>query len=375
MKTESFEKCSRPHETPILKALPFNEGNMLSNPVKTFHFRGITKSLSIRFFALLFLFFGLLFTVSAGEIIQDDPVDKIYVITKNDGSRFVGKIISQDAREVLLETKELGQVFIPRHEIREIREVAAGEIGKEGFYTPAEVFSTRYFITTNGLPIARGETYILWNLFGPDFQVGIRDNLGVGVMTTWVGTPIIGSIKYSIPLENKWSAGLGLLAGTGSWGMPELGIILPYAVITHGDRVKNINFSFGYGGVTYKDEEINLLGHYVDKQKSEGNFLMSLAGMTKLGEKASFVFDSFIVPRFGTYQTTEFYEIYNNATGEYTSGYKNVTKDKKSIWILVPGLRFQTNPKTAFQFGFAGVRAEGEWFPLPFPMVQWFRKL
>jgi len=367
MKSKSFQKSTISHDNAFKQDYMSKKRNMLSIRLKSPDFGMITRIINIRFLSLLIFVLGAFCTLSASESVQDDPVEKIYVLTKNDGSRFVGKIISQDAREVLIETKELGQVFIPRHEIREIREVAAGEIGKEGFYTPAEVFSTRYFITTNGLPIARGETYILWNIFGPDFQVGIRDNLGVGVMTSWLGFPVIGSIKYSIPLENKWSAGLGLLAGTGSWGMPELGIILPYAVITHGDRVKNINFSFGYGGVTYKEEVTNNLGHMVDKQQSEGNFLMSLAGMAKLGDKASFVFDSFIVPRFGTYETYEYDYVSETS--------KKVTKNKESVWILIPGLRFQTTSKAAFQFGFAGVRAEGEWFPLPFPMVQWFRKL
>ncbi|MDO8898711.1 MAG: hypothetical protein Q7V19_13765, partial [Bacteroidales bacterium] len=52
---------------------------------------------------------------------------KTHVITKNDRTTFVGKIISQDPREVLIETKEMGLVAIPRHEIREIREVGARE--------------------------------------------------------------------------------------------------------------------------------------------------------------------------------------------------------------------------------------------------------
>ncbi|MFN2396171.1 MAG: hypothetical protein ABR597_10840 [Bacteroidales bacterium] len=93
---------------------------------------------------------------------------------------------------------------------------------------------------------------------------------------------------------------------------------------------------------------------YRTRRENEGNFLISFAAMAKIGSNISFVFDSFIVPR----------------TGTNSNGY-----ERYGIAIFLPGLRFQTNPNSAFQFGFAGVRAEGETLSLPIPMVQWFRKL
>jgi hypothetical protein len=300
--------------------------------------------------------------------------EKIYVIIKNDGTQFIGRIISQDAREVLIETQELGQVFIPRHELKSIREADPALVDASGTFKPAEVFSTRYFITTNGLPVEKGDTYILWNLFGPDFQFGVSDNLGVGLLTTWIGTPLIGSIKYSIPMKGQWNAGVGLLLGTGSWTWPGLALGLPYGVVTYGDRLKNINLSFGYGGVSWKNEYTEN-GRTISSRESEGNFLISVAGMFKLSKNVSLVFDSFIVPRTGTYQTTEYYSNYNNFTGEWNDGYREVTKNRYTFALIMPGLRFQTRPNRAFQFGFAGMRVEGETVPLPIPMVQWFMML
>jgi hypothetical protein len=305
---------------------------------------------------LIFLIFLLVFpltTLAQGPQTEQQAQDeRIFVVTKNDGTRYVGQIISQDAREVLIETAELGQVYIPRHEIREIREAAQGEISSKGAFTPAEVFSTRYFITTNGLPIKKGETYMLMSLLGPDFQFGVADNFGLGIITSWIGSPMIATAKYSVSLNENISAGVGLLAGIGSWAIPGFRLILPYGVFTAGDRVKNINLSLGYGGITIDGE-------------SEGNFLISVAGMAKVGGNVSLVFDTFIVPRSGTYQDTEW----------FGDGMRNVTRKRHSVALIIPGIRFQTNPKSAFQFGFAGLRAEGETVPVPFPMVQWFRQL
>ena len=253
---------------------------------------------------LIFMLLAFSFQISvAQELPAGEEPSKIFVIIKSDGSRFVGEIISQDAREVLIRTEELGEVYIPRHEIREIREATVEDHIKPGEFTPAEIFATRYFITTNGLPVEKGETYMLLSLLGPDFQFGVGENFGMGVLTTWIGTPVVGSMKYSIPISQEFSAGAGLLLGTGSWTWPDFALALPYGVVTLGDRVRNINFSFGYGGITYKVDEYDFNGGQQisnERRETEGNFLISVAGMAKLSRNFSFVFDSFIVPRTGT---------------------------------------------------------------------------
>jgi hypothetical protein len=328
---------------------------------------------------LLFICLILISGMLPAQEPQTTPAEeppKIWVIVKNDGSQYVGTIIEQDAREVLIDTQEIGQVYIPRHEIKEIREVLPGEIRGTGEYMPAEVFSTRYFITTNGLPMKKGESYVIWSLLGPDFQFGVSDNVGLGVITSWIGTPLIGSAKFSIPINKDWNAGLGVLLGTGSWSWPGFAMALPYGVISYGDRVKNINLSLGYGGVRYKVDDYNFMtDRTTSRIEKEGNFLFSIAGVAKVGRTLSLVFDSFIVPRSGTYVESEYYEYWNDITGELFVGYRDVTKKRYSIALFIPGVRLQTNPRGAFQFGFAGVRFEGETIGVPFPMVQWFRKL
>lgn len=325
--------------------------------------------------SLVFLFYIQGFAQES-PLAQTEEPPKIFVIVKNDGTRFYGNILSQDAREVLIETKELGQVYIPRHEIREIREVTASEMTSRGTFIPSEVFSTRYFITTNGLPVEKGETYALWSLIGPDFQFGVSENVGLGIMTTWIGSPIIGTFKYSIPINEKWNAGVGLLAGTGSWSWPDFALALPFGVISYGDRIKNINFSLGYAGITYVTEHY----HHWDapprkERQREGNLLFSFAGMVKVGATLSLVFDSFIMPRTGTEEYTYWNYVYNPETDTSFEVKITETRKRHGITILIPGLRFQTNTNSAFQFGFAGMHVDGEFLNVPLPMIQYFRKL
>src|SRR5574343_610327 len=280
----------------------------------------------------------LTFVLSHQVQAQTDSVasKKIFVITTNDGGEFVGEILSEDAKEVLIKTKDKGEVAIPKYQIKTRKELESGDLNFNGEYIPAEVFSTRYFITTNGLPIEKGESYVQWNLWGPDFEFGVAKNFSVGIMSTWLANPVIANAKYCIPLGKKTNLGVGTLIGTTTWFYSGgLGLAVPYASLTSGDRKKNISFTGGYGAVM------------VDGFTS-GKMLFSAAGMTKIGRKVSLVFDSFLVPP--------------GANGD-------------PLALLIPGIRIQTASDKAFQFCFAGIYGGGEMVPLPIPFVHWYNKL
>jgi len=334
------------------------------------------KTKTFKFFIILFL--GVLSTLSLwaqnNQNITPDEPEQIYLVQKFDGTKFIGTIISQDEREVLMDTKDMGRFYIPKHLIKEIKPIFQDE---KDHYLTEELFATRYFITTNGLPIKKGENYIQWNLYGPDFQFGVADNFGVGVMTSWAAIPIIGTAKYSQNLGKNKSMALGLLAGTGSWAFPEFGLLLPYVSFTLGDRRNNLTFSTGYGKIFYQDEEYNYnTGVSKEINRSEGRYLVSIAGLAKINEKFSLVFDSFIAP-WGPYVTrNEYVDHFDPATEVWlNSTFEEVTERSPNLAILLPGIRWHLDADRAFQFGFTGFYFDNEFIPAPIPMVQWYRRL
>lgn len=307
--------------------------------------------------ALLFVLqFAFVFSHAQEDTVKVASV-KEHLVIKNDGTRFQGVILSQDEREILIETRNLGKVYIPKHEIREIKELSPKDY-KYGSPLGGDNFSTRYFLTTNGLPVEKGDYYVQWNLFGPDFQFGISDNFGLGIMTTWVGMPLIGTAKYTVHISDNVNVAIGALLGTGSWAAPDYAIALPYAALTFGDRSRNINLSAGYGALWTSGD-------------GEGRFLASAAGLISIGDKISLVFDSFIVPPGGYRNVVEYYYDPNTQTTQA----RNVLKRNPGLAVLVPGVRLHTDYNKAFQFGFAGIIRDNDLFPLPIPMVQWYRKL
>lgn len=152
-------------------------------------------------------------------------------------------------------------------------------------------------------------------------------------MTSWVGIPLIGTIKKSWILGDKSQFEVDAMAGNGSWIDPSIGGALPFASVSFGDRKSNISFSGGYGAIWQFGD-------------TEGSPMFSVAGMTKISEKISFVFDSFIL-----------------LPGE------------DNVGIFIPGLRWHQGEGKAFQFGFVGVIENGTALTIPIPSVQWYRTL
>jgi hypothetical protein len=275
------------------------------------------------------------------------PDTNLYRIIKTDGGELIGRIHYQDAREILISTTDNREIYVPQHVIKEIVLLNKSDFNAKGSFVGEDRFATRYFITTNGLPIKKGEHYVQWNIFGPDLQLGVGNNFGVGVMTSWVGVPIIGSIKKSWELNDKSQFAIGALVGTGSWIASDFGGVLPFATLSFGDRTRNLAISAGYGALWFDDV-------------FDGRALTSVAGMMKISTKVSLVFDSFIVP--ATTYTTQI----NNET---------VTERISAFALFIPGVRWHQSEGKAVQFGFTGLYFNGSFLPFPIPMIQLFRSL
>lgn len=292
---------------------------------------------------LILLLTAMLLNGPAGIVNAQDPVivdqsqvRKLFIVIKNDGTEFIGYLVSQDERDVVLDTENIGRVAIPRHEIREIKEVDQGDL-RDGVYIGNPIFSSRYFLTTNGLSMKKGDSYALISLYGPEAHFSLADNFTLGGITTWIGVPLVVSLKYSIHVNDNLHFGVGALAGTLSWY--DFGSVggLAYGSVTLGNHINNLTISGGYVGIS----AISIDGEDISGSKP----LISVAGMVRLGKNVSFVGDSFIL-------ATE-----------------------SPLVVIIPGLRFSRSERKAFQFGFAGVIFEGEAIPFPIPMLSWFLKI
>ncbi|MEL7531663.1 MAG: hypothetical protein AAFN10_10165 [Bacteroidota bacterium] len=253
------------------------------------------------------------------------------LIRTHDGVEFIGQVLSKDAREVLILNDEGDEIIIPRHEVESIEVLARGEM-VNGKFVGEDRFATRYFYSTNGLPMKKGEHYAMFNYYGPEVHFALNDYVSVGLMTTWLAAPIVASAKVSIPVSEKFHLGVGGLAGSMIWAGPENVGALGFASATIGDRQNNLTVSGGYAAIGNTRE--------VDA----GAPMMSIGSMIKVSRRATLVFDSFIF-----------------------------LEEDNQFGILIPGIRVaDRRQRGAFQFGMGMLISDDNYTPvIPIPMASY----
>ena len=298
--------------------------------------------------------------VVSSQIEQTDTTKakQLYLVTKLNKTEYVCEILSDDGREVLILTDQLGKIYIPKSDISSIEKIKDKSSVVRGEYYEAGPFTTRYSFTTNGFPLKKGSNYAIVNLSGPEVHFAVTDNFSVGIMSTWIASPFVFVLKQSFKSSNEnihYSVG-ALLGTSGYLGNFSYFGGLPFANVTFGDVKKNLTISAGYG----------FLGSFSDSNFGVGAPILSIAGITKVGAKASFIFDSM----FGFITT--------NTASNYLYPYYGVSYQTANSFgfCLMPGMRFQTKENSAFQVSLAGVSIydyqSKTSTTFPMPMCTWF---
>lgn len=273
-----------------------------------------------------------------------------YRVTKNDGTQYVGILIKNDAQEVILKTLSIGEVAIPKHTIKSIEKVGAEEVQNDGKIWPRNLLASRYSITTNGFPVRKKEGYLKIMPVGVDFQFALSDNWSIGGMATWYGVPLIVTTKYSFEISPDLHASGGVLYGNllhgaqifSSNGAFTVGGGIGFGNLTFGSEERNLNISGGYGFVHFPRNEFDpATGMFTGEAMNvKGAGMFSVAGMYRVSEQATLIFDSMGLIANG--------EIYFGAT---------------------PAVRYMPKPSNIWQFGLSIVGVSDYIVPVPIPML------
>lgn len=185
-----------------------------------------------------------------------DSTQKWHISTL-DGNDYIGTIVEQDAEKVILLTDNLGQINIPKKQIKVMEPIKKEQI-VNGAYWYDSPHNTRYFFAPNGYGLKKGEGYYQNNwIFMNQVTYGFSNHfsLGVGLVPTFLfgaaGFPFWITPKFSIPITpDKLNLGAGVIyfngigedfRGTGG------GAGLAYGTITAGPRDRNITLGLGWG--------------------------------------------------------------------------------------------------------------------------------
>ena len=266
---------------------------------------------------LFILFIGL---VSSFSVNAQEPTDTTstntakVIVTTNDGKERVGVILSDDGREILLLSESIGKVYIAKIDIESIKPIEREDVQEyDGDYRTSGPFTTRYYFTTNALPIKKTEDYAMIHLYGPEVHFSVNDRLSLGIMSSWIASPFVLAAKFTIPTKNeKINFGIGTLMGSSGYLNTFRGYGgLHWGMITIGVRMSNLTISAGYSYVQpgFKMDEYAVGTYYPDSTQQIHSLnipietvtssliqapVFSIAGVTKVGKRASFFFDSML---------------------------------------------------------------------------------
>ncbi len=388
---------------------------------------------------LLKIVFLLLFFCGLNAHAQQQPSDtaikEYFLVKKNDGAEYVGEVISDDGREILLLTKNIGKLYINKSEIASLTKIDPTKlkVSKDGVYEDYRLegpYTTRYFFTTNALPIKKDENYMMIGLQGPEVHVAVSDNLSLGVMATWIASPLALAAKYSFDAESEDDVhfAVGTILATSGYLMQGQGVGgIHWLTATKGDRSSNISLSAGYAYAytgdrfsNYYGEKYSVISNHVspydasralfeqnlldgeyydnylyDDNRLRGSYVLGISGITPIGKKSSLIID--VLSFIGTSYDSEAAgnRTFNNVSYEYygwnngQSGYHDVTEDitvqenqlvktgLRPHVIIMPAMRFNQSYNKAFQVALAGVittQTSGDVIAFPIPTLSWLRQ-
>lgn len=320
---------------------------------------------------------------SQTDSLSNQDTSKVVVITY-DGKEFIGKILSDDGRELLLLTDMTGKVFVKKENVKKILKVTDAEIVNNE-YVEESPFTTRYAFTNNALPIKKGQNYAMWNLFGPEVHFAVTSRLNLGVMSTWLFSPVAVAAKYTFSKEGaKLYASAGTLLGTSGWINSKGFGGLHWLSLTKGNRKNNFTLSGGWGYMS-SQRTVYVEGNYLIKSGTYTPIptlkasmlsgpLFSASGIVQIGSKTSFVFDNMLLLPKGTFSEVTYSDPPN--PNDLIIIVKNNTRTSYYALIMA-GMRFKKTDFQSIQVCLAMLSyfiPEGDSSTIPLPMVTWFRR-
>ncbi|MFK8037278.1 MAG: hypothetical protein AB8B74_03225 [Crocinitomicaceae bacterium] len=305
--------------------------------------------------ALLLAFLILTGTVLSAQGLSDTISAKnlpVVKITKNDKKVLIGQMVQDNGRHIVLRMKDSVDLYIVKTEIKSLK-FYQGENGLDAF-RKVMPYRTRYYYTSNALPLKKGENYANIHLYGPEFHVALSNRFSIGFMGSWIASPLGLALKYAIPTKNEKinlsinniGVSSGYLFYAKAWGG------LHTVTITFGQADRNVSISSGIG---YSKLDFEGWSKINSNNTLRVASVTSIAGTFPVNDKLSFIFDSM----FAILERKLFSEYHPGFIS--TSGfpfnrgpilYRSGTEVSS---FIMPGLRFQNGERKAFQFGIMGL--------------------
>ena len=282
------------------------------------------------------------------DSIQPDSVLKLFKTTN--GDEIIGRIQAINPKETTILLQDGRTVVVPSYMIKSI-EVAPSTQIKDGEFFYPNPHPSRYFYTPTALPMNKGELYIQSIYFlTMQIQYGVTKNLSVGFSTTIAGLPILGTAKYSFPINKNNTFALGGQFGSLSYASPTTRLGTGFACFTHGNAEGNITAAGGF----FSNSRMKYIQHYdtifhawiddpnIKKRVTDYSPAFSICGNKRLSKNISIMGEFWYLSKSKIFFGGPCLRLFNNKKATYDFG----------VWIISAN-NFKTSfPMPVFSYSY-----------------------
>ncbi len=221
---------------------------------------------------------------------------KQYVIVTNDGTEYIGEIVGDNDREILIMTKTMGKLYIPKYSVKSVNIVDKSNF-ENGEYLDENRHKNFYMLGTNVLPFKKREFRVSHAyFFGFSGTYAINENVAVGLQTSIIGTPMGAVLKTSFPMGDKSYVGTDFNIASMTYIQSGSYIGNISAKYTRGDEKTNVTIAGGIGFASFL-QNMYTQGGYSNLRKSENEYYFNLGFFHRLTKNAGFTAEGWFLPR------------------------------------------------------------------------------
>ena len=239
-----------------------------------------------------------LFTAGYGQFeTQTQPYAARIILP--DKSKIKGEIVSENEKEIVIRSATLGLLTFQKAELKKIV-----YLYKKGDTFPNPM-PARYMLGHSAFNIPKGDLYLhsFFGVYSQGLMYGITDNLsaegGIGLFTAVFGAPLYyGHLKYGFPIAKnlRGAASLTHVAmvsqETTSLSIFLVNLTTLNALLTYGDKERNLTFGLGYN-----EGSADLSFGWIRGRDGFRGMSYSLRGMNRVSKRLALITENWLLDK------------------------------------------------------------------------------
>jgi hypothetical protein len=313
-------------------------------------------------------------------------------LTMNDGTLKFGQLIEITESEVVLDIMVLGVTRFPKYLVQAITSKLLSQEDQERGFGYVSNQPSRYFFAPSGIQLKKGKGYFQSNVGINSISYGFSDHFTGGILLSVIGAGL--TAKYGGEVRENIHVSVGGVAGIDYFGNLDRPLVLGFANVTFGDEDKNLTINVGVGNsldrnggsfdsaTTVRDSSVvsnnnsyqtNYFTAFNEIESRTIPLLFNVSAMRPLTSNRWFITENYLVIPWRRDNSVELDSPvqlsnsgYNGSTSPSSYWFQSYGGSSNPGGAISLGIRsYNQRSGWLWDYGLAGVFADGEGFPVP----------